>query len=188
MEKIYGAVERFDGIQKLGDNTYEVFYGFGEDETGTYQFRQVFNFLPPFEFIKELVLDTINNDVNDKIISVFIIVIAALVFVPWMEATERLEFLVFFACLSVFLVAASPKFKEDFVSQIHYGAAGVMFISTVVWEIFNGGLYWVLGWFAVLALINRKRWVLWLEIGLFIELHITLLIREAEKVIVNLCS
>ena len=72
MEKIYGAVERFDGIQKLGDNTYEVFYGFGEDETGTYQFRQVFNFLPPFEFIKELVLDTINNDVNDKIISGFV--------------------------------------------------------------------------------------------------------------------
>lgn len=120
--------------------------------------------------------------------SVFIIVIAALVFVPWMEATERLEFIVFFACFSVFLVAASPKFKEDFVSQIHYGAAGVMFISTVVWEIFNGGLYWVLGGFAVLAIINRKRWVLWLEIGLFIELHLTLLIREAEKVIVNLCS
>lgn len=72
MEKIYGAVERFDGIQKLGDNTYEVFYGLGEDEIGTYQFRQVFNFLPPFEFIKELVLDTINNDVNDKIISGFV--------------------------------------------------------------------------------------------------------------------
>lgn len=120
--------------------------------------------------------------------SVCLMLMAALVFVPWMEATERLEFLVFFACFSVFLVAASPQFKEDFVSPIHYGAAGVMFISTVVWEIFNGGLYWVLGGFAVIALINRKRWVLWLEVGLFLELHLTLLIREAEKVIVNLCS
>ena len=72
MEKIYGAVERFDGIQKLGETTYEVFYGLGEDENGTFQFRQVFDFLPPFEFIKELILETINNDVNEKIISGFV--------------------------------------------------------------------------------------------------------------------
>lgn len=72
MEKIYGAVERFDGIQKIGRTTYEVFFGFGEDEQGKYQWRQVFNFLPPFDFIKELILDTVNNEVNEKIISGFV--------------------------------------------------------------------------------------------------------------------
>lgn len=115
--------------------------------------------------------------------SVCLMLMASLVFVPWIEASERLEFLVFFACFSVFLVAASPQFKEKFVSPIHYGAAGVMFVSAVTWEIFNGGLYWVLCAFAVLAVLNRRRWVLWLEVGLFLELHISLLLREAEKAI-----
>ena len=115
--------------------------------------------------------------------SVCLMLMASLVFIPWIEASERLEFLVFFSCFSVFIVAASPQFKEDFVSPIHYGAASVMFMSAVTWEMFNGGVYWVLGAFAVLAIFNRRRWILWLEVGLFLELHISLLLREAEKTI-----
>lgn len=113
--------------------------------------------------------------------SVCLMLMAVLVFVPWIETSERLDFLVFFACFSVFIVAASPQFREDFVSPIHYGAAGVMFVSAVAWEIVNGGLYWVLGAFGIVALINRRNWVLWLEVGLFFELHFSLLLRGAEK-------
>lgn len=119
--------------------------------------------------------------------SVCLMAMTALVFVPWMEASERLDFLVFFACFSVFLVSASPQFRESFVSPIHYGAAVVMAASTVVWEIFNSGLYWVLGVFAIVALINRRNWVLWFEVGLFMELHLSLLLREAEKILFIYC-
>lgn len=115
--------------------------------------------------------------------SVCLMAMAALVFVPWIEVSERLDFLVFFACFSVFMVAVSPQFKEKFVSPIHYGSAGVMFVSAVVWEISNGGLYWILGAFVLVALINRRRWILWLEVGLFLELHFSLLMREAEKIL-----
>lgn len=113
--------------------------------------------------------------------SVCLMLMAALVFVPWIEASVRLDFLVFFACFSVFMVAASPQFRESFVSPIHYGSAGVMFVSALVWEVANGGLFLVLGAFAILGLIDRKRWVLWLEVGLFLELHFSLMLRVVEK-------
>lgn len=113
--------------------------------------------------------------------SVCLIVMAALIFVPWVESSERLDFLVFFACFSVFMIAASPQFKEAFVSPIHYGSAAVMAVSAVTWEVANGGLFLVLGAFAILGLIDRKRWILWLEVGLFLELHISLMLRVVEK-------
>lgn len=112
--------------------------------------------------------------------SVCLIVMAALIFVPWVESSERLDFLVFFACFSVFMIAASPQFKEAFVSPIHYGSAAVMAVSAVTWEVANGGLFWVLGAFGIVAIINRRNWVLWLEVGLFLEIVISLLLREAE--------
>lgn len=71
MEKIYGAVERFDGIQKIGDTTYEVFYGFGEDEQGKYQWRQTLPYKPPFDFVKDMVLTQINANTQEKITSGF---------------------------------------------------------------------------------------------------------------------
>lgn len=72
MEKIYGAIERNDCLQRIGKSTFELFFGFGEDEQGKYQWRQVFNFRPPFDYIKELILATINKDVDEKILSGFV--------------------------------------------------------------------------------------------------------------------
>lgn len=123
--------------------------------------------------------DTYYNVKNRWKFSVWLIVLTALVYVPWIEASERLEFLVFFACFANLLVAASPQFKDDFVGKVHYGAAGVMFVCTLIWEITNGGLFVILGLFCIFALINRSRWVLWLEFGLFLDLCFSLIVKLA---------
>ncbi len=67
MDKIYGAIERMDGIQRIGEETFEVFYGFGEDENGKFQYRQVLNFIPPLDFVKSMIIAQINANIHEKI-------------------------------------------------------------------------------------------------------------------------
>ena len=71
MEKIYGAIERCDGIQRVGLQAYEVYYGFGEDEQGTYVYCERMNVKPTFAFIKDMILTQINANTQEKITSGF---------------------------------------------------------------------------------------------------------------------
>lgn len=71
MDKIYGAVARFDGIQQIGRTTFEVFYGFGEDDNGKFQYRQTLPYKPPFEFVKDMILTQVNANTQEKITSGF---------------------------------------------------------------------------------------------------------------------
>ena len=125
--------------------------------------------------------DTFYNVKHPWKFSVCLILMAGCIFVPWIESSQRLDFLVFFACFSAILVAASPRFKEEDVALVHYSAAAVMFLCTMVWEIANGGFFHVANLFFLVGLIDKKRWVLWFEIGLFRELHVSLLLRELGK-------
>lgn len=72
MQKSYGAVERFDGIQKIGVRRHEVFYGLFEDEGGKYNFRGTVEYRPSPEEIKEMIVEAINKDVDQTILSGFV--------------------------------------------------------------------------------------------------------------------
>ena len=72
MQKCYGAIERFDGIQKIGVRRHEVFYGFGEDENGKWQFRGTVEYRPTLDEIKEMIISAINEDVDETILSGFV--------------------------------------------------------------------------------------------------------------------
>lgn len=72
MQKCYGAVERFDGIQKIGVRRHEVFYGFGTDENGNWQFRGTVEHRPSLDEVKEMIISAINNDVDETILSGFV--------------------------------------------------------------------------------------------------------------------
>lgn len=67
MEKIYGATERQDGVQVIGRSTFEVFYGFGEDEQGGYQYRQRLSFKPILGYLKEMIIAQVNKNTEEKI-------------------------------------------------------------------------------------------------------------------------
>jgi hypothetical protein len=75
MDKIYGATGRQDGLDRIGQNKYELFYGFGKDnesaETG-YNYRQRFSYKPSLEEIKETIKATINEATAAKIQSGFV--------------------------------------------------------------------------------------------------------------------
>ena len=54
MEKIYGAENRCDGIKQIGRRRWKVFFGFGEDDMGTYVHCHVFDYRPSLEEVKEM--------------------------------------------------------------------------------------------------------------------------------------
>ena len=69
MEKIYGAENRCDGIKQIGRRRWKVFFGFGEDDMGTYVHCHVFDYRPSLEEVKEMILGQINAIVQERILS-----------------------------------------------------------------------------------------------------------------------
>ena len=72
MEKFYGSPKRQDGLYKVGRNTYELIYGFGEDEQGGWNWRKRFDHKPTTEEIKEAIIGTINKVTDLKILTGFV--------------------------------------------------------------------------------------------------------------------
>lgn len=67
MEKIYGATERQDGVQVIGKSTFDVFYGYGEDAQGAYQYRQTLHFKPTLGYLKEMIIAQVNANTEENI-------------------------------------------------------------------------------------------------------------------------
>ena len=62
--------ERFDCIQKIGRNRYQVFYGL--DENGISKLARIVEYKPTLEEIKEMVLDAINKEIDHTILTGFV--------------------------------------------------------------------------------------------------------------------
>lgn len=69
MKKIYGAENRCDGIKQIGRRRWKVFFGFGEDDMGTYVYGHEFEYKPSFDEVKEMILGKINAIVQENILS-----------------------------------------------------------------------------------------------------------------------
>ena len=94
--------------------------------------------------------------------------------IPWIEFSPKMEFCAFIATVSVFFVASSPTFKEKFVGRVHYSSAIVLFIASVAWLLVNDGFWSFLLVSFIPAVIYRKKWLFWVEVGLFISVYSTL--------------
>lgn len=70
MEKIYGASIRQDGLQKVGRNRWDLFYGFGKDEDNEmgYNWRTSFDHQPTIEEVKETITTQISANTQKAII------------------------------------------------------------------------------------------------------------------------
>lgn len=66
--KIYGATAAQNGITKIGRNTYELIYGYGEDEMGGYNLRHIFDHKPTIEEVKETITAQISANTQKAII------------------------------------------------------------------------------------------------------------------------
>lgn len=69
MEKIYGAPDRQDCLMQIGQNKFELIYGFGKDndsdETG-WNYRQRFSHRPSLDEIKAVINAQIDADVDES--------------------------------------------------------------------------------------------------------------------------
>lgn len=70
MDKIYGASIRQDGLQKVGRNRWDLFYGFGKDEDNEmgYNWRTSFDHQPTIEEVKETITAQISANTQKAII------------------------------------------------------------------------------------------------------------------------
>lgn len=72
MEKIYAATGRQDGIQQIGRKRWEIFYGYGKDVDMEYNYRQTLNYKPSPSEVRQIILDQINANTDEKILTGFV--------------------------------------------------------------------------------------------------------------------
>lgn len=68
MIKIYSSAGRQDGIQQIGVRRWEIFYGYGMDGNGEYNYRQTLEYKPNPEEVRQIILDQINANVQEEIL------------------------------------------------------------------------------------------------------------------------
>ena len=71
MEKLYGNYERVDRLIQVGKRRWLLYFGLFEDCNGKYIFQQYFSMKPSLEEVKKIVIDTINEETQSKIMSGF---------------------------------------------------------------------------------------------------------------------
>lgn len=71
MEKLYGNYERVDRLIQVGKRRWLLYFGLFEDVNGKYIFQQYFSMKPSLEEVKKIVIDTINEETQSKIMSGF---------------------------------------------------------------------------------------------------------------------
>ncbi len=101
-----------------------------------------------------------------------------LALVPLLNITpDHYRFVAFFIVVSILFVAAAPAFREELTDKVHSGAAIMLGISAVVWLMLTSGVPWIA--IAVIGaglLSDRRRIVLWLEVGLLCNLYTSLIL------------
>lgn len=80
---------------------------------------------------------------------------------------------------SIFMVSATPSFKERLTRRIHYGSAIVLGASSMAWLILVSGLPYISISAAMVAAIERKHYLFWIEVGLLFNMYVTLFCKLA---------
>ncbi len=115
----------------------------------------------------------------------FPVVIAAtglLALVPLMNHTpEAYQFVAFFIVAATLFVASAPAFREEFVGKIHATAASVLGVCALTWLILISGVPWIAIAGLILAVIDRRHFLFWIEAGLLYDLFANLLFIAIEN-------
>lgn len=68
MEKIYGASAAQDGVVKVSNNSYILFFGYGEDSMGGYNYRHRFDHKPTEEELRAVIEAHVNEQTQERIV------------------------------------------------------------------------------------------------------------------------
>ena len=67
MEKIYGASAAQDGVVKVSNKSYILFFGYGQDSMGGYNYRHRFDHKPTVEELRAVIEDHVNTMTQGRI-------------------------------------------------------------------------------------------------------------------------
>ena len=68
MEKIYGASTAQDGVVKVSNRSYILFFGYGEDDMGGYNYRHRFDHEPEEEELRAVIEAHVNEQTQERIV------------------------------------------------------------------------------------------------------------------------
>lgn len=122
--------------------------------------------------------DTYYHTVRKWLFPSVLVLSAALALEPLMDITpEPWKFLSFLTIGAIFFIAAAPAFKDSLVNQVHTGFAILLCGSVIAWLLLVGmhiPIIAITG--VVIGLLNRRKFVLWLEVGLLYDLYLNLIV------------
>lgn len=102
---------------------------------------------------------------------------ASLALFPMMNCTpEPYKALSFFSIASIFFVAASPAFKEGLVRSVHCISAVVLGVCIFAWLLLSANFPFIAIAGIIVGVLNKKKFVFWLEIGLLYDLYYNLIV------------
>ena len=68
MEKIYGASSAQDGVVKVSNKSYILFFGYGEDSMGGYNYRHRFDHKPTVDELRSVIEAHVNTMTQERIV------------------------------------------------------------------------------------------------------------------------
>lgn len=68
MEKIYGASAAQDGVVKVSNKSYILFFGYGEDSMGGYNYRHRFDHKPTVDELRSVIEAHVNTLTQERIV------------------------------------------------------------------------------------------------------------------------
>lgn len=102
--------------------------------------------------------------------------------VPMINHTpETYQFVAFFIVAATLFVASAPAFREEFVGKIHATAASVLGVCALTWLILTSGVPWIAVAGLILAQMDRRHFLFWIEVGLLYDLFVNLLFIAIEN-------
>lgn len=120
--------------------------------------------------------DTYYQTVRKWLFPVCTAVSGVMALVPLLNITpETYKFVAFLIVASILFVAAAPAFKEELTQQVHYGAASVLGLSAIVWLILTTGVPYIVITAGIIAMLDRRHFLFWVEVGLLYNLYASLI-------------
>ena len=82
----------------------------------------------------------------------------------------------FLMCAGIGFLGTAANYRSEFEHAVHYGAALVSMICSVmwVWTVDPIGLAGLL--VALVGLIDKRRWLLWMEISCFLSVFVAMIL------------
>ena len=96
----------------------------------------------------------------------------------WLDACNgEYELLPFLACGGLMFTGAAPAFKLKLEGAVHYSAAVVCCISSILWLLLSGNYPFALsmGFLGWLLFLKYGKWCWWLEVSVILSVLFALL-------------